>query len=352
MRLMMLELAPHRITDKETSLLPRPSYVIINRRARYLKSPGGLLSEQCRVRATSRVLETTSLADLDEAARTIAEETKGNEPPTVVLCGGDGSHMEGVSALARAFESRELPRIALAPGGTVNTVARNWGMRGNALDYSRRLLDSIERNTSTITRRPTLRVEATPRDRDTARGEKNVRLSFIFGAGLVAKFFRIYESRGASGTTEAAKIVARVFAGSFVGSKFARSVLDPVRCAIEVNHRPAAIDRISLLCASVVGDLGLGMRLLYRAEEEMNRFHVVATPLSAPRLGPQMPLVLLGKPLLGPKVDELASSLHLRFESGEGAYVLDGDLFQDADEVTVTSGPALDIVTPPGDADA
>jgi diacylglycerol kinase (ATP) len=271
-----------------------------------------------------------------------------------VLCGGDGSYMEGLSALRRAFgDSRSLPRIAFAPGGTVNTIAKNWGMRGNAIAYSRKLLDGVANGTVVSTRRPSLRVEATPRSRDTARAEKTVRLSFIFGAGLVAKFFRIYESRGAKGTAEAAKIVARVFTGSFVGSKFARSVLDPQQCElIEVDGERAPFDRVSLLCASVVKDLGLGMRLLYRAGEDVHRFHVVGTPLKAPLLGPQMPLVLLGKPLRGTKIDTLSAQLRIRFPQDEGAYVIDGDLFQDADEVVVTAGPVLDVLTPATAADS
>lgn len=344
----MLELAPDRTTDKETVTLRHTSYVVINRRARYLKGPGALLSEQCRVRAASRVFETSSLEDLAATAQAIATTTPLDERPTVVLCGGDGSHMEGVSALHRAFGARPLPRIAFAPGGTVNTIARNWGMRGDAITYSRRLLDAVATGAAAVatTRRPSLRVEATPRVRDTARPRSIVRISFIFGAGLVAKFFRIYESRGAKGTAEAAKIVARVFAGSFVGSRFARSVLDPQECdAINVDGERAPFDSVSLLCASVVDDLGLGMRLLYRAGESESRFHVVGTPLRATLLGPQMPLVLLGKPLRGPKVDTLAETLDVRFRANEGAYVLDGDLFQDADEIRVSAGPVLDVFT-------
>ena len=100
---------------------------------------------------------------------------------------------------------------------------------------------------------------------------------------------------------------------------------------------------MSLLCASVVRDLGLGMRLTRRAGEEHDRFHVVATPLGPRALGPQMPLVLAARPLLGPRVDALAKELVLRFPEGTGAYVLDGDLFH-ADAITVTAGPAIDVL--------
>ena len=91
-------------------------------------------------------------------------------------------------------------------------------------------------------------------------------------------------------------------------------VLTPVPCTLEVDGVSAPFDRVSLVCASVVRDLGIGIRLLYRAAEENERFHVVATPLGPSRLGPQLPFVLAGRPLLGARnIDALAASLDLRF---------------------------------------
>lgn len=283
------------------------------------------------------MFETTSQDDLDEVARMLASRARADGSDAVVLAGGDGSYMAGVSALARAFGEKPLPPIALAPGGTVGTVARNWGMTGDPVRYAARLLDAIADGSIRSTRRPTLRISSRD-DRDARE-----RVGFIFGAGLVARFFEVYDARGAGGNLAAARIVARVFAGSFVGSRFARSVLDPSPCAISVDGDPAPFDRVSLLCASVVRDLGLGMRLTRRAGEEHDRFHVVATPLGPRSLGPQMPLVLAARPLLGPRVDTLATELVLRFPEGTGAYVLDGDLFR-ADAITVTAGPELDVL--------
>jgi diacylglycerol kinase family enzyme len=300
--------------------------VVVNRRANRLVRETPLLGELRRKREDVRVVETASLADLDEAAREIAKEA----PETVVLAGGDGSYMAGVTALARATET--LPAIALAPGGTVSTVARNWGFRGDRAKYTRCILDAVARGGPRTTRRPTLRV-----------GE---RIGFIFGAGLVARFFEVYEREGARGYGGAARIVARIFTGSFVGSAFARSILEPVSCHVSLDGEPAPFDRVSLACASVVRDLGLSMKVLYRAAESLDRFHAVATPLGPTRLGPQMPLVLAGRPLLGPRVDALARSLSLRFPDGGGAYVLDGELLR-ADEIEITPGPTLAIVDAP-----
>ncbi len=297
--------------------------VVVNRRAKRLVAESRLLGELRRKREGVRVIETSSLAELDAAAREIAS----GAPDVVVLAGGDGSYMAGINALERACGT--LPKIAFAPGGTVSTIARNWGFSGDPTSHSKCLLDSLSGN---FERRPTLRVNGT--------------LGFIFGAGLVARFFEVYEREGAPGYAGAARIVARIFGGSFVRSTFARSILDPVRCDVSVDGERAPFDRVSLAAASVVRDLGLSMKLLYRAGEELDRFHAVATPLGPSRLGPQMPLVLAGRPLLGPRVDRLARSFRLRFPSGEGAYVLDGELLR-SDDVEVVPGPAFELVTPP-----
>jgi len=302
--------------------------LIVNRCARHLRSEGPLLDALRRPRSGLHVSESRSLADLDAIAARLAEDP----PEAVVIAGGDGSYMAGLSVLARGGP---LPAIALAPGGTVSTVARNWGLRGNSVSYARRLLDAIAAGTVTRTLRPTLRVD----------DGFAVRTGFIAGSGLVARFFDAYLRAGAGGTIAAARIVARIFAGSFVGARLARAVLTPMPCIVTTDDGPAPFDRVSLVCASVVGDLGLGMRLLYRAGEETGRFHAVATPLGPGLLGPQMPLVLAGKPLVGPRVDALTSTLTLVFPAGTGAYVLDGDLFR-ADRVTITAGPAITVLGP------
>ncbi len=324
------------------------AHVVVNRRARLLRDGGPLLDELCRARPGIEVHETGSLEELDALVRALMAGAKGRRE-AFVFAGGDGSYMAGVSALARAAarstdEDRQseggasqeepLPPVAFAPGGTVCTVARNWGMSGNRVRWLARLLDAIADDSVRVTRRPSLRV------RDGRGGD---RVGFIFGGGLVARFFELYDARGAGGNVAAARIVARVFAGSFVRSPFARRVLEPSACAITIDGAPAPFDRVSLLCASVVRDLGLKMRLTYRAGEELERFHTVATPLGPRALGPQMPLVLAGRPLVGAHIDDLVAHLGLSFPRGTGAYVLDGDLLR-ADAITVNAGPVLKVL--------
>ena len=305
---------------------------MLNRRARKL-APGSAIARallNAAARHGVRAHETTTLQELEDASRSIATRA----PRAVILAGGDGSYMAGVTAMARASDGAPLPRFALAPGGTVSTVARNWS-RG-AMDASRaaRLVDAVARDAAPVARRPTLRVC------DDHGGD---RVGFIFGAGLVARFFDEYYASSHQGYAGAARIAARVFAGSFFASDLARRVLNPVEARLAVDGRDAVPRAWSLVVASVVPDLGLHMRVTPRAGEALDAFHAVASPLGARALGPQMPLVLAGKALVGAgHVDApRARALDVRF-AADDAYVLDGDPIR-AREVRVAVGPVIDV---------
>src|SRR5262245_59763290 len=101
--------------------------VIVNATARlHASRPRHLDRVRRRCEGVAAVHTTPSLAELDAAARAIA--ARGSD--LVLLSGGDGSFMAGVTALGRAFGEDRIPRLGLVPGGTVATVARNWGMGG------------------------------------------------------------------------------------------------------------------------------------------------------------------------------------------------------------------------------
>ena len=312
--------------------------LILNRHARHLKGDGPIrraLLDTAR-EVGMEVHETGELEELEEAAQRIAARGSSR----IILAGGDGSYMAGVTALARAFGARPLPPIALAPGGTVGTVARNWGgARGGwgAKGAERIVRRAAAGDAVEIVRRPTLRVT------DDRGGDH---IGFMLGAGLVAGFFDEYYAAPVQGYATAARIAAGVFAQSFVGGPLAKRVLEPVGATLRIDGVEAQPRRWSLVLASVIRDVGLHMLVTPRAGETAGAFHVVASPLGPRAHGPQLPRVLAGKRLQGRgHVDvPAARELLLRFEGATGnAYVLDGDVLR-ATEVRVTTGPAIDVV--------
>jgi len=323
--------------------------VIVNTTARRYRATPSLLprvADACAGRA--ELHPTASLVELDALCRRLTE--RGTD--LVVLSGGDGSFMAGVTALAAAFEGRgsALPRLTLIPGGTAATVARNWGMKGDPADLLNRILRQAESDAvleGSTEARPTLRVRAT-----TDQGVEE-RIGFIFGTGLVAKFFDVYYEDGGRGYGAAARIVSRIFVESFFDGAYARRVLDPLPCTVEVEGRALEPRAWSLICAAVIPNLGIQMRVTYRAGEDLARPHLVASPLSSRQLGPRAPLVLAGKRIGGEgHFDDLVREFRVRFgDAGapspeSGPYVLDGDILR-AREVLVSAGPPIRVLRLP-----
>jgi diacylglycerol kinase (ATP) len=311
--------------------------ILLNLNVRRLESDTALrrtvLGASAAATPPPRVHQTRTLEELDCTAREIA--MRGTDG--VVLAGGDGSHMAGVTALSRAFGD-VLPPVGIAPCGTVCTVARNFGSKGTARQWTERLVHAACSGAFSLKEKSTLRV------RDDNGGQ---RVGFIFGAGLVASFFDQYYGSSRRGLGAAAIIASRVYAGSLVGSRLAKGVLSPMGCTLCVDDTPHAMRRWSLVLASVVRDVGLHFIVTYRAGERTDRFHVVASGLPPRALGPQVVRVLAGRPLGGePRIDTLARSLRVRFDEERGsAYVLDGDVFR-AGEACVECGPRLPLLVP------
>jgi len=311
--------------------------VLVNRNAGRLRkgSPEWKAILSAAHRRGALVHSTETLDELTSVARDIA--ARGTD--AVVLVGGDGTTMAAVSSLAATWSRGvPLPPIALARGGTVCSIARNFGARGSARSWAQRVVRAVCDGSAVTEKKATLRV------RDSKGGE---RVGFIFGAGMVSRFFEVYDSSPRRGMVTAAMIAARVFAGSFAGSALSRRILDPARCKLTVDGVEQPGRAFTLVLASVVRDVGLHFLATYRAGEEIERFHVVASGLPARALGRQMPRVLAGRPLTGePRVDTLARSVAVHFEDAAAAYVLDGDVFP-ASSVSVEAGPRISLLVPP-----
>lgn len=305
--------------------------VIVNTTAhRFVAKPELLTQIRRVVGHRARLHVTSTLAELEQAAARIAAE----DSELVALTGGDGTFMSGLTVLARAFGERPLPKLALIAGGTVATVARNWSPRAEPVALIDRVLtEGPEVRTTT---RPTLRVVGDG-------GRSGDRLGFIFGTGLVAAFFDLYYAAGGRGYGAAARIVARIFAESFVGGAYARRVLEPLACSLEADGELLAPRAWSLVCASVVPNLGLHMLVNYRAGEDLSRPHLVASALGPRSLGPRMPLVVAGHSIGGKDhFDGLVRAFTVRFGADPGPYVLDGEVLR-AREVEVRAGPTIRV---------
>ncbi len=363
--------------------------LVVNANARRFVEDLGLVDEVKALAGTRATVHVTrTRAELDAVAKELAE----GAVETVVLCGGDGSYAAGATALHRAAVAfgAEMPILALAAGGTVGTVARSLELtphvpllsKHRTRDQIGAVLEAACATRPKLLERRALSVRADDHPES---------LGFIFGTGLVASFFALYDPRAAAseagdelegpsqgtGLIGAASIVARVFVQSFYGGALARQVLSPLRCDVAVEDENGREVRLpwrasSLVAASILEDLGLGMRVTPRATEDESRVHAVVSGLTPRALGPRMVRVLRGAPIsdapfsldahtdprpggrdgepperLGREAhfDGLVKTLIVRFPDGRGPYVLDGDL-RAARRIAISRGDRLRILAP------
>ena len=310
-----------------------PIHVVVNTQAARFRRAPDLLPRMAQLCAGRATLHTTPTLDsLPAVCARAADDDAG----LVVLCGGDGTAMAGVTHLVRAYAGQPLPVVALAPGGSSCTVARNWSrLWRDPVEHVGNILDAQEAGRLRHATRPTLQVAA---------DEELPRVGFIVGTGLVSSFFEAFYEAGGGGYAQAAPMIARVLFGSFVGGALARRVLSPMPCRLTIDGQTHPHGAFTLIVSSVVRNLGMRLLVTHRGGEDPLRPHLVASNLSARACGWQYGRVLGGRPLIGPRtVDALVERFEVAFP-GAGAYVLDGDLFR-CNSFAVRAGPSLRVVS-------
>src|SRR5262245_59032336 len=95
----------------------RPAFVLNRNAGRFKKNPRLVDAIVREVRNRADVFATQSADELRDAADRIVE----TEASPVVLCGGDGTYLASITAIAEATAGRPLPRFVLVRSGTVST---------------------------------------------------------------------------------------------------------------------------------------------------------------------------------------------------------------------------------------
>jgi len=305
--------------------------VLVNPRARGARRDPELASRLAAIIAARGEVITTSTETLAEVCQGLCARGVS----LVALCGGDGTGQATLTELIRAYRAagRALPSFALLRGGTVNTVARNLGIRGEPATILARIVAALDRDGAlpTITQ-PILSV--------------NGRHGFLFAAALGARFLELYYEAEEPGPARAAYLAARVSGSALVGGALTALLFRPARVAITIDDEPPLQLDARLLVASTVADVGVGMRICPRATALPDRFQLIASGLLPREMARQLPAVLAGRALVGsPHIDRLAARVRLTF-STEEPYTLDGDLFR-ATSIELALDDTITIVRVP-----
>lgn len=306
--------------------------VFVNPRSRANRRHPGLASRFAEILGDAgRVIAPASLDDLMEQAKKLAEA-----PPQVIgIHGGDGTLHRTVSALIQAFRAagdKPLPPIAILAGGTMNVVARSLGIRAKPERLLTALVNKARagQTPDTISRR-CLRVGHS--------------FGFVFGNGLMANFLEEYYAKGGYGAARAVWILTRTLLSALVLGTYARRIFRRFRGLVRVEGQALPWKRLTGVCAATVREVGLGFKLNHRADEDPDRFSVLAIHAGPVSLAQDLVPVHRGRGVSPRRAwNAVASRLVIEPEEPEISYTIDGDLYRASGPLEIGLGPSLRFV--------
>jgi diacylglycerol kinase (ATP) len=255
------------------------------------------------------------------------------------ISGGDGTLHHTLTAMIRAYGDDPLPPVAILRGGTMNTVAASFGIRGETPRLLFELIDKHKRGQAF--------------DRFSKRllriGDA---YGFIFGNGLIYNFLEAYYDTGNPSPSVAASIVARGSASAMVGGAFARRLYRRVRASVTVDGETWAREDFGVIAAAVVEQIGLGFRPFYRLHDEPDAFQILGIHTDVTGFIAELPRIFSGAPMRRDKViDSLAHDVQIHPRDGEEmGYTVDGDNYVTRERLTLGLGPEVTFLRLSGDA--
>ncbi|HSZ80977.1 MAG TPA: diacylglycerol kinase family protein [Polyangia bacterium] len=280
-------------------------------------------------------------ASLDEL-RATAAALRASPPDVIAVHGGDGTLHKVVTALGHAFGEAPLPPLAVLTGGTMNVVATSLRIAAKPVDVLRMLADHVRAGAA---------LDLIPR-RCLRIGEH---LGFVFGNGLAANFLGEYYADDAYGPKRAAWLLARTFFSALARGPFVRKIFKRFEGQVRVDGELLPRTRYVGVNAATVREVGLGFKLNHRADDDPDRFGVLAIHAPPLALVVDLPAVHAGRGVGAARAfSAVASSLEIAplvspsaSSPTEMAYTIDGDLYRSsAPSLRLSVGPRIRFVRP------
>jgi diacylglycerol kinase family enzyme len=311
--------------------------VFVNPRSRENRRNPGLARELAGVVGDAgRVIAPMSLDELAAAAVAM----RAMPPAVLAVHGGDGTLHKIVTALGNAFGDAPLPPLALLGGGTMNVVAASLGINTKPAPFLRMLADAAR--------------AGLPLDLISRRCMRiGQHLGFVFGNGLAANFLAEYYADDAYGPKRAAWMLARTFGSALVRGPYVRRIFKRFEGEVRVDGELLPRTRFVGVNAATVREVGLGFKLNHRADDDPERFGVLAIHARPLALIADLAAVHRGRGIAPSRAfSAVASTMEITPGAGAGAgaemsYTIDGDLYRTSERVLRLSvGPRILFVKP------
>jgi diacylglycerol kinase family enzyme len=306
--------------------------VIVNPRSRAnRRNPRIAADFQAIVGDRGRVFAPKTIEELDSIAADLRRE-----PPTVIAVhGGDGTLHKTITSLGRAFGAEPLPPVAMLCGGTMNVVATSLGIRERPAVFLKAIVDADRSGQRLETiRRRCMRI-----------GDE---LGFLFGSGLPANFLTEYYAPSGYGPARAAWLLVRAFFSALWHGPFIQRLFKRFEGSVRVDGALLEQTAFVGLMAGTVREVGLGFKLVHRADDDPERFGVLAMHSAVLSLSLDVWAVQRGRGISASRAfSAVASQMDVKSKNGAMAYTIDGDLYRTHEPVAISLGPPILFLKPP-----
>jgi len=306
--------------------------VIVNPRSRANRRNPRIAAEfQAIVGDRGRIYAPKSIEELDA----MAVEIRRSPPAAIAIHGGDGTLHKTVTALARAFADEPLPPIGILCGGTMNVVATSLQIRERPSVFLKSIVDADRTGKPLETiRRRCMRIGA--------------ELGFLFGNGMPANFLTEYYGGGEYGPARAAWLLMRAFFSALWHGPFIQRLFKRFEGSVRVDGTVLEQTAFIGLLVGTVREVGMGFKLVHRADDDPERFGVLAMQSGVLSLALDVPAVRTGRGIAASRAySAVASQMHIQSKNGSMAYTIDGDLYRTDEPVAISLGPHIDFLKPP-----
>lgn len=286
---------------------------------------------QALLGADGRVFAPKTLEELADEAVAL----RADPPSIIAVHGGDGTLHRTVAALGLAFGETPIPPLAILGGGTMNVVSASLGIRQPAAPFLAAIAGAVRANQQLGTiRRRCLRIGDT--------------LGFIFGNGLMANFLGEYYGTGEYGPARATWLLLRAFGSVLINGPFIHKLFKRFEGTVEVDGQTLERAVFIGVGAATVREVGLGFKLNHRADDDVERFGVLAIHGRPVALIPDFWAVYAGRGIAPKRAfSAVASTLKIVPRAASMTYTIDGDLYKGEGELTISVGPHISFVRPP-----
>jgi diacylglycerol kinase family enzyme len=281
------------------------------------------------VGADGEVIETAGLDVLPDAVRRI--RSQGCD--IVAVCGGDGSYFHMLSVLIREYGAAPLPLFLPLRAGTMNTIVRSIGGRWRRPErmLAHVMTDYRRGHTYEVVERQVMAVA-------------DAEYGFMFGAGPIVNFIRVYYAQKRRGPATAARLIALLACSALLRTSFSRGVFQSLEADVDCDGERVPFRHFNIMYASTLVDIGLGFRPTYLATRKAGFFHLLAGPIRPVELVRKLWRMYRGFPTESHQLyDNLARRVVVEFPVPT-EYMIDGEILGPTRTLTIAAGPRLRLI--------